>query len=64
MKHDAAPIHSGRGCEKDDHIMSYGNSRKVKWSSCSKKDFAAHYLITKDRWCMEGKLSGVHNFLL
>ena len=54
MKHDAAPIHSGRGCEKDDHIMSYGNS-KEKWSSCSKKDFQAHYLsMNKDLWCMEG----------
>ena len=53
MKHDFDSSHSGQGCEKDNHIMSYGNS-KEKWSSCSKKDFAAHYLMSKDMWCMEG----------
>ena len=54
MKHDFDPTHSGKGCDKDNHIMGYGNSKKVKWSTCSKKDLEAHYLMTKDRWCMEG----------
>ena len=54
MKHDFDSAHEGKGCEKDNHIMSYGNS-KEKWSSCSKKDFQAHYLsMNKDLWCMEG----------
>ena len=54
MKHDFDPAHSGKGCDKDNHIMSYGNP-KEKWSACSKKDFEAHYLsIQKNLWCMEG----------
>ena len=55
MKHDFDPSHKGKGCVKNDHVMSYGNSKK-KWSECSKKDFEAHYLMTKNNWCMKGLL--------
>ena len=37
--------------------MSYGSSRQ-KWSECSKKDFAAHYLYIKNggaQWCLDSK---------
>ena len=59
MKHDFDPAHKGEGCNKDNHIMGYGNSKNVyfAWSACSKKDFQAHYVMTKDKWCMESELS-------
>ena len=57
MKHDFHRSHGGPGnpCETNENIMSYDSSRG-KWSTCSKKDFQAHYLRFKDSWCMEGKL--------
>ena len=68
MNHDFHRTHGGTGrfksngypngkCETDENIMSYGSSSK-KWSSCSKKDFQAHYLRFHyhSSWCMEGKL--------
>ena len=51
MKHDFDSSHPA-SCVKDNHIMSYGNS-KEKWSTCSKKDLLVHYNSIK-RWCMEG----------
>ena len=67
MKHDFDPAHSGKGCDKDNHIMSYGNT-KEKWSVCSKKDFEAHFLWVKSKsyltWCMEGIYIGLDIFLI
>ena len=53
MKHDFDSSHRGKGCVKDDHIMSYGDS-KQKWSTCSKSDLKVHYAATRAKWCMEG----------
>ena len=69
MFHDHEKVHGGSGksafqtggnpgpCESQKHIESYQSSRE-KWSTCSKADFAAHYLqITKKwnrPWCMNG----------
>ena len=57
MRHDFDAKHGGdsSACNQDNHIMSYGSS-KEKWSLCSKKDFEARYLNTKDQWCMEGNI--------
>ena len=66
MNHDFHRTHGGTGrfksngypngkCETDENIMSYSTSKK-KWSTCSKKDFQAHYLRRQGSWCMEGKL--------
>ena len=68
MNHDFHRTHGGTGrfksngypngkCETDENIMSYGSSRG-KWSTCSKKDFQAHYLrtISEGSWCMDSKL--------
>jgi len=57
MKHDFAEAHGGQSssCNKDNHIMAYGNS-KEKWSACSKKDFEARYLQVKNSWCMEADI--------
>jgi len=65
MNHDFHSSHGGTGtpksngypngkCETDENIMSYGSSRG-KWSTCSKKDFQAHYLrtISEGSWCMD-----------
>jgi len=63
MNHDFHSSHGGTGapksngypngkCETNENIMSYDSSRG-KWSTCSKKDFQAHYLRLQDSWCME-----------
>ena len=64
ISHDFDKKHGGNGqpnsgssCEKNVNIMSYGSKRQ-KWSECSKKDFAAHYLyITGNNapWCLDSK---------
>ena len=61
MEHDFDDKHKGKDCDNANHIMSYSDLPiMVKWSSCSKADFQAHYLfITKQngwKWCMEGRL--------
>ena len=68
MNHDFHHTHGGNDqfksngypngkCETNENIMSYGSSSK-KWSTCSKKDFQAHYLRfhSHGTWCLEGKL--------
>jgi len=62
ISHDFDKKHGGNGqpnsgssCEKNVNIMSYGSKRQ-KWSECSKKDFAAHYLYIKNggaQWCLD-----------
>ena len=52
MFHDFDDMHGGKGnaCEQGHHIMSYGNwTGQTKFSSCSKKDWQAHYLYIKLR---------------
>ena len=54
MKHDFDPSHDGEGCDEQG-LMSYDNVPQ-KWSSCSRKDFLAHYnAIGESNWCMSGK---------
>ena len=59
IRHDFDEVHQGTGCDAGNHIMSYGTS-KDKWSSCSKADFEANYILIQQRekygykWCMEG----------
>jgi hypothetical protein len=62
MSHDFSVKHggndntnSGGPCEKGNHIMSYGAS-KDKWSTCSKADYDARYLLKKNQWCMTGAI--------
>ena len=54
MQHDFHASHQGAGCDKTG-IMSSGvaASRPLQWSTCSRADFEAHYLMNKDQWCME-----------
>ena len=52
MAHDFDSKHEGSGCDKTG-VMSYGDPVN-QWSTCSRSDFAAHYELNKDRWCMEG----------
>ena len=54
MQHDFHASHQGAGCDKTG-IMSSGvaASRPLQWSTCSRADFEAHYLMYKDQWCME-----------
>merc|ERR1712150_281514 len=49
MNHDFHRTHGGTG-----RFKSNGSSRG-KWSTCSKKDFQAHYLrtISEGSWCMD-----------
>ena len=67
IRHDFDKVHGGNGskgsgksCENDKNFMSYGDKGKQQqWSACSRKDFAAHYLmITKGGidWCLDSKL--------
>ena len=51
MQHDFHASHQGAGCDKTG-IMSSGN-HLMQWSTCSRADFEAHYLMYKDQWCME-----------
>ena len=55
MHHDHASRHQGKGCSKDENIMSYG-SGPYKWSHCSVADFKAHYtyVTSSSSWCMDG----------
>jgi len=39
-------------CETDKSIMSYSSS-EIKWTTCNKLDFEAHYLSLKSSWCMD-----------
>ena len=58
MEHDFHENHEGKNCVKDNHLMTYAKlPEMVKWSSCSKADFQAYYLMTQKegwKWCMEG----------
>ena len=56
MHHDHAIRHQGKGCSKDENVMSYDSS-KDKWSHCSVADFKAHYtyVTSSSSWCMDGK---------
>ena len=61
MQHDFHTSHGGTGEDKTSHnpcnhkgIMSYGEAPK-QWSSCSVKDFTAHYYSLKHNWCLPGK---------
>ena len=54
MHHDFDPPHDTQGCDKTG-LMSYGDF-PMKWSTCSRADFEAHYLQHKDHWCMRSKL--------
>ena len=52
MFHDFDDHHGGKGneCDNSNHIMSYGDwIGQTKFSSCSKKDWEAHYLYIKLR---------------
>ena len=52
MFHDFDDHHGGKGnkCDNGNHIMSYGDwIGQTKFSSCSKKDWEAHYLYIKLR---------------
>ena len=53
MWHDHDPWHQEAGCDKTG-IMSYYVTTN-QWSTCSKADFHAHYLLYKDSWCLERK---------
>ena len=63
MSHDWAKKHGGKSnpCNKKGnlYLMGYANEKKNIWSTCSKKDFQAHYLkiqtSSEKSWCMEGK---------
>ena len=57
MSHDFSPAHTASGCDKTG-VMSYGPPVN-KWSTCSQADFQAHYLATKNTWCMEGKFGQI-----
>ena len=61
MNHDHHTSHGGTGVSETstnacNHqgVMSYGNKPK-QWSTCSVKDFTAHYYSLKDNWCLPGK---------
>ena len=52
MFHDFDDMHGGKfnKCNNGNHIMSYGDwIGQTKFSSCSKKDWQAHYLYIKLR---------------
>ena len=57
LNHDFHSSHGGESspCNQNNHVMSY-DSTKIKWSTCSKADFEAHYLLIQQEstWCMEG----------
>ena len=59
MNHDFYDYHGGDSspCNTNYNVMSYGSS-KIKWSTCSKADFEAHYLLIQQEstWCMEGNI--------
>ena len=65
LKHDFHDYHGGElnACNQNNHVMSY-DSTKIKWSTCSKADFEAHYLSIQQfmtwnsdvSWCMEGNI--------
>jgi len=50
MDHDFDSHHAAAGCDGTG-IMSYG-SPPAQWSTCSKSDLQAHYVYTKNNWCM------------
>ena len=52
MSHDFSESHAAAGCDKTG-VMSYGPPVN-KWSTCSRADFQAHYIATKNSWCMPG----------
>ena len=57
MFHDFDDHHGGKGneCDNGNHIMSYGDwIGQTKFSSCSKKDWQAHYLYIKKRGFVPG----------
>ena len=68
MHHDFAKRNGGKDvqgsggyCEKDEHMMSYGQLYQMKrWSYCSRNNFRAHYnYVTQNlklNWCMNSKL--------
>ena len=54
MDHDHDEIHGGEGGPCDGKgFMSYGNHWS-RWSTCSVKDFTAHYTLHKSNWCLPG----------
>ena len=60
MAHDFEKKHGGNGnsgsggpCDFKG-FMSYGN-HESQWSTCSVKDFTAHYEANKSSWCLPGK---------
>ena len=55
MLHDFDDENSGTDCDQPHHIMSYGNwSGQTKFSSCSKRDWQAHYLYIEKRGFVPG----------
>ena len=74
MYHDFDKYHGGKknSCNSGNsgnHVMSYGELQAMKkWSTCSKKDFEAHFLWVKSKsyltWCMEGIYIGLDIFLI
>ena len=54
MEHDHDEIHGGEGGPCDGKgFMSYGYHWS-EWSTCSVKDFTAHYTLYKSNWCLPG----------
>merc|ERR1712223_1015832 len=57
MSHDFDTSHGGNGnpgsgpCDEKG-LMSYNSPPTLKWSTCSVKDFTAHYTSNKNSWCM------------
>ena len=50
MEHDFDRPDKRKGCGKG--IMNYPPNTALKWSICSKDDFAASYKKNKSTWCM------------
>ena len=65
MHHDHHVSHGGDGnsCDKQG-FMSYGEHEQ-KWTSCSRKDFLAHYnKIGEGNWCMPGNMQWLSFFIV
>ena len=68
MEHDFDTSHGGTGnpgtgpCDGQG-IMSYTDPPPLQWSTCSVKDFTAHYTLFKNSWCMPGKLFTIYTYM-
>ena len=62
LQHDADEFGEyppGGPCDKPSNIMMPSiQDSSLKWSTCSKKDFKAHYILVTETnpWCLEGRL--------